>query len=1215
MRKTKFFVALAAMLFATSAVAQRGYYNAPYTRYEADVATGTGTVLSVSNSSSASQQNIAYEGSERKAVQLSSGQFREWTVDRTFRGIVVRAAGADNATSTNGKDASAKIYINGAEAGTLTFQSSWGWKNLTDNSNYVNTTNRNPRMRYDEQRYLHNTTMPSGTKIRIESTTNNLFLDFIEIEDVAPAMTCPAGYTQYNGNGSDLQSWLDSHGGNVFIPEGTYNVPQNVNIGGGGRTVQGAGMWYTTLHFTGWGVNNLGISAYATVNLKDMRLTSGRNSRSDNHKGLNGGWKTGSVIENVWVEHFECGAWFQQGTEGLTIRHCRFRSNYADGINFCTNSNGNTVEFCNFRNNGDDDMAVWPANGPSNNNTYRFSTAEHCWFASSCALYGGSGNKWENIIVRDNWDVGLRSNSSFGGSGFGSGNLMSNIDVIRCGTTYGPYDNGAPLAAIDLQGATNVRLECINIIASFGNDRHNTAGAVTMCGVIGPQGTVSDGNCSCTALVPESVTIVASRTPLATGEKFTFTAKVNPDGVTQTVTWASSNPAVATVNPATGEVEGKTAGTAIITATSTQDPTKSASVNIEVKEVKVTDITFANQTVGIGNATLAFSVAPDNANNKTVVFEIVSGGDKLEIVNAATGQVQGLAEGDAVVKITAQDGSGVSKQATITVTNCTPVAGIDLEVIDITWSPANPQPGEQVTFTATVRNNGNAFSTGSANPLGLLFTVGNNQGTVCDIAYTATADNYIWSDQYKSQITAIAACSTVTLTANGGANGSATWTAGAEGNWYVCADVNNPVDNNRPINESNVSNNRFTKAFTVSNAPQPVLVSSISIAASTQTVTAGESVTFSVSNILPADADNKNVTYAIVAGGTGSGTLNATTGVLTGTTEGTIRVQATAADASGVESNIVEITVKAATIPVTGITISATTPTTIIAGETVTFTAQVTPSNATNQDVTFEVVSGEGSFSGNVFTASNNAGEVVVRAIQTGNTVVSNQITITVNPASACSGTWDLIVEDFTWSPSDPQVGDEIIFTATIKNTGGTPTPDGQKHGIAFDIVSGVWGQPSEYWLAATWNGDFYGSLAACDGTQVLSATGGSSGKAWIPEEAGTYDVRAWVSNDGLPAGEANTANNQMFKSVTVTPKTGITDVETNGKYIIAYGNTVEIRGIERGEVLTVYNALGTKVYSASAASNPEFITTLSEGIYVVQIEGSNVVKKVLIVR
>lgn len=77
------------------------------------------------------------------------------------------------------------------------------------------------------------------------------------------------------------------------------------------------------------------------------------------------------------------------------------------------------------------------------------------------------------------------------------------------------------------------------------------------------------------------VTISAPATSVASGTTLQLTAQVLPSGSPQTVTWSSSNEAVATVS-ATGMVSGTGPGTATITATSTVDPTRSDAVQITV---------------------------------------------------------------------------------------------------------------------------------------------------------------------------------------------------------------------------------------------------------------------------------------------------------------------------------------------------------------------------------------------------------------------------------------------------------------------------------------------------------------------------------------------------------------------------------------------------------------------------------------------------------
>ena len=97
------------------------------------------------------------------------------------------------------------------------------------------------------------------------------------------------------------------------------------------------------------------------MDLKDFYMNTDTLPRSLPDKGFTGGYGTNSTIERVWAEHFECGAWIANWsgpasaqTDGLLITNCRFRNNYADGVNFSKGTSNSICEHTSFRNNGDD---------------------------------------------------------------------------------------------------------------------------------------------------------------------------------------------------------------------------------------------------------------------------------------------------------------------------------------------------------------------------------------------------------------------------------------------------------------------------------------------------------------------------------------------------------------------------------------------------------------------------------------------------------------------------------------------------------------------------------------------------------------------------------------------------------------------------------------------------------------------------------------------
>ncbi len=169
----------------------------------------------------------------------------------------------------------------------------------------------------------------------------------------------------------------------------------------------------------------------------------------------------------------------------------------------------------------------------------------------------------------------------------------------------------------------------------------------------------------------ESISIDGS-TQVSVGKTIKLSVKYNPsNAINKGVTWKSSNTSVATVDE-NGNVKGKKAGTARITATSSNG--KSATIIITVKgesssekpkpDVAVTGIKVTGDTkVAIGSTIeLKATIEPSDATNKNVTW-------KSEQTNIATvdenGKVKGVAAGK--VKITATSNNGKSDSIEIEV--------------------------------------------------------------------------------------------------------------------------------------------------------------------------------------------------------------------------------------------------------------------------------------------------------------------------------------------------------------------------------------------------------------------------------------------------------------------------------------------------------------------------------------------------------------------
>ena len=174
-----------------------------------------------------------------------------------------------------------------------------------------------------------------------------------------------------------------------------------------------------------------------------------------------------------------------------------------------------------------------------------------------------------------------------------------------------------------------------------------------------------------------------------------------------------------------------------------------------------------------------------------------------------------------------------------------------------------------------------------------------------------------------------------------------------------------------------------TLTITISNQVIPVTGITVTGAGGATTITTDGGTLQLSAAVLPANADNKTVTWSITSG-SGFASINSSTGLLTATDNGSVTARATANDGSGVYGTLI-ITISNQVIPVTSITVTGAGGATTIAadGGTLQLSATVLPSNATNKTVTWSITSGSSRASINsttgLVTATDN-GSITVRA-------------------------------------------------------------------------------------------------------------------------------------------------------------------------------------------------------------------------------------------
>ncbi len=116
----------------------------------------------------------------------------------------------------------------------------------------------------------------------------------------------------------------------------------------------------------------------------------------------------------------------------------------------------------------------------------------------------------------------------------------------------------------------------------------------------------------------------------------------------------------------------------------------------------------------------------------------------------------------------------------------------------------------------------------------------------------------------------------------------------------------------------------------------------------------------------------------------------------------------------------------------------------------------------------------------------------------------------------------DLQVTKVSWTPAQPKVGEEITFSATIKNSGTAASPAGITHGVAFFVDDQF----------VSWADTFNKSLAPGQSI-TLASNNGPKGKKSFSATPGAHTVRA-VVDDVNRINESDENNNT--KQITLTP-------------------------------------------------------------------------------
>ncbi|WP_353942308.1 CBM35 domain-containing protein [Streptomyces sp. HUAS MG91] len=423
----------------------------PYTEYRAADATTNGTKLAVSTS----YPSLSAESTGRSAVKLTdTGQYVQITLTKPANALVVRYSVPDTASGSV-TTAPLSLYAGSAKVTDLQTTNKFSWlygAGYYDTNTPGNAGDSTGHHYFDEVRYLHTSTWPAGTVLKLQkdagSTAASYTVDVVDTELVDPAATMPTGYVSAADYGvtpgaGDVTGALNSAlssaasaGKGLWLPSGTYSISGRVNLSG--VALRGAGPWYTTLKSTAEnGAGGL-FSTGGRVQIADLSVFGDQTSRNNDSgaAAIEGSFASGSLIYNVWMEHTKVGLWARPGT-GLLVSGVRVRDVFADGLHVHGGSDNTRIEQSHVRNTGDDSLALDTEDGNVTHSTVSHNTAQLPVQANGIGVYGGGDNTLENNAVSDTVAFGSGITiSTYFGQGFSSDIYVRDNLLTRCGSYH-----------------------------------------------------------------------------------------------------------------------------------------------------------------------------------------------------------------------------------------------------------------------------------------------------------------------------------------------------------------------------------------------------------------------------------------------------------------------------------------------------------------------------------------------------------------------------------------------------------------------------------------------------------------------------------------------------------------------------------------------------------------------------------------------------------
>ena len=682
----------------------------------------------------------------------------------------------------------------------------------------------------------------------------------------------------------------------------------------------------------------------------------------------------------------------------------------------------------------------------------------------------------------------------------------------------------------------------------------------------------------------------------------------------------SKNNSVATVNPETGEVTAKTAGTVVIGATA------AASDQYDEQTVEYTlTVEKAEQTVTFGASNIneitykPTGTYPYRADAKTrVTYTIISGTD-VATIDASTGELTTLKAGEATIKATAAETNQYKENsATFTVT-------VEKATQTVTFGASNAasipyKPTGTYQYTAEGKTDiiyaitaGTEFATIDADS-GALTTLKSGNVTI-----TATA---IETDQYKSDteifnLTVELAEQTSPLVFQNGTENQVVIYGNAYSNPIISGGNTNSITyhgNNDDVATVNPTTGEVTAkaagtvviTATAAESDQykaQTVKYTLTVEKAPQTVTFGASnvneITYKPTGTYKYTADTKTtVTYTIISG-TSVATIDASTGELTTLKSGEVTIKATAAETNQYKENSATFTVTVEKAEQT-VTFDASNISSIVFKPTGTY--QYTAEAKT--DITYRITSGTSVASvdintGALTTLKSGTATITATAAETDQYKTNSaNFTVTIEKAEQ---TVTFLASNASSVPYKPAAEGTYQYTAEAKTD------------IMYTIVSGTdiaTIEASTGKLTTLKKGNVTIKATAAETDQYKTASATYDLTVVLAEQTSLLVFRNGTVNQSVIYGSAysnpivsggNTSNiTYAITSVTPDPQSELDD---DKKVATVDANTGEVTAIAAGTVVITATAAESDQYKTQKVS---YTLTVKRATQSVTFDASN---------